>query len=620
MCGISGIAGNIGEDKRLAVIRRMNDCMSHRGPDADGVYADKHIALGHRRLSIIDLSTSANQPFKDNSGRYILVFNGEIYNFQEIKPLLKEYDFKTNGDTEVIMAAYIKWGPSCLQHFKGMFSIVIWDTAEKKLFAARDRFGVKPFYYYDNDGLFLFGSEIRSILASNLVKPALNEQSLYDYLMFQSVVSPSTLVMDVKQLPAGHYLDWKEGMSELKRYWNVSGNIHEIREQSYDQVKSKVRDLLYKSVERRLVSDVPLGTFLSGGVDSSIIAGIMAEVNPQQTNAFTIAFDEEQYDESEYAALIARKFNLNHTKVLLRPSDFLEQLPTALDSMDTPSGDGLNTYVVSKAIRNSGIVVAMSGLGGDELFAGYDIFKHFLKLRKYKQLLPISHKFNSLGGLLPAGNKFFWQLKKILQFRSANINELYPVFRQILSATDIKRLTNLNFSKGYSGQIQLALNGSFASIKEYNLLSQVSIAEYLGYTQHVLLKDTDQMSMASSLEVREPFFDHDLVEYVLNVPDKYKSGKFSKSLLVEATYPILPDEIITRKKQGFVLPYDHWIRNELRSFCQQKINDLSARPLFNAKAVQKFWQGYLNNKGNLRWADIWILIVLENWLQKNNVQ
>lgn len=620
MCGISGIAGLSDEAKRKTVIRKMNDSMSHRGPDADGVYIDDQVALGHRRLSIIDLSTAANQPFKDNSERYALVFNGEIYNFQEVKSLLKEYQFKTNGDTEVIMAAYIKWGPAFLQYLKGMFAIAIWDTVEKQLFVARDRFGVKPFYYYDNDGIFLFASEIRAILASKLVQPAMNEQALFDYLMFQSVVSPSTLIKQVKQLPAGHYLIWKDGRSQIKKYWSVTGNIHQIQEHSYEQVKSKVRDLLFKSVERRLVSDVPLGTFLSGGIDSSIIAGIMAETNSQQTNAFTIAFDEEKYDESEYAALIAKKFNLNHTKVLLRATDFLDELPTALNAMDSPSGDGLNTYVVSKAIRKSGIVVAMSGLGGDELFAGYSIFRQFLELQKYNRLFAVSHKFRGIGDLLPVNNKAFWQLKKLLQLSSSGISDVYPVFRQILSSSDIKKLAKLKVSNDFTGQMQSALNEHLPSMSEFSSLSQVSIAEYLGYTQHVLLKDTDQMSMASSLEVREPFFDHDLVEYVLNVPDKFKLGNTPKSLLVDSTHPILPDEVINRKKQGFVLPYDHWIRNELRTFCQQKINDLSERSLFNGDAVQRFWQNYLNGKSNIRWADVWILIVLENWLQTNNVQ
>jgi asparagine synthase (glutamine-hydrolysing) len=620
MCGIAGIAGLGNEAKSHTVIRAMNDSMLHRGPDADGIYSDDQVALGHRRLSIIDLSSGANQPFKDWKERYVLVFNGEIYNFQEIKFLLKDYPFKTAGDTEMIMAAFIKWGPGCLQYFKGMFAIAIWDTVEKQLFLARDRFGVKPIYYYDQDGLLLFASEIRAILASGFVKRSLNVQSLYDYLMFQSVITPSTLVHQIKQLPAGHYMIWQAGKSELKKYWSIASNHRILEESSYDQIKKKVRELLYASVKRRLVSDVPLGTFLSGGIDSSIIAGIMAETNDKKTNAFTIAFNEEKFDESEYADIIARKFNLNHTKVLLRPNDFLDELPTALGAMDSPSGDGLNTYVVSKAIRKSGIVVAMSGVGGDELFAGYSMFHQFLRLQKYRPLFEYSYgPRKAINYFIPPGNKKLLRLKKLLNLNTVAIGDVYPMLRQILSASDIKNLTNIRFENG-AGQLHNNLQEYAALLKKFGFISQVSIADYLGYTQHVLLKDTDQMSMASSLEVREPFFDHDLVEYVLNVPDKYKTGRSPKSLLVDSTHPILPDEIISRKKQGFVLPYDHWIRNELRSFCQQRIDDLSARSLFNSQAVHKFWQDYLNRKSNIRWADIWILIVLENWLQKNNVQ
>jgi asparagine synthase (glutamine-hydrolysing) len=264
-------------------------------------------------------------------------------------------------------------------------------------------------------------------------------------------------------------------------------------------------------------------------------------------------------------------------------------------------------------------VVAMSGLGGDELFAGYSTFRQFLQLQKYKGILGLGYNFRKVANWLPNNSKLLWQVKKLLQLPSANISDVYTAFRQILSSSDIRKLTNLEYSKDFSGQKQI-LQANLPALQQHNLLSQVSIADYLGYTQHVLLKDTDQMSMASSLEVREPFFDHELIEYVLNVPDKYKLGNKPKCLLVDATYPILPDEIINRKKQGFVLPYDHWLRNELRSFCQQKINDLAGRSLFNGKAVHEFWENYLNKKANIRWADIWILIVLENWLQTNGVQ
>jgi len=621
MCGISGIAGLDNEIQRNTVIRKMNDSMKHRGPDADGFYIDTHVALGHRRLSIIDLSTSANQPFKDNSERYVLVFNGEIYNFREIKARLKDYAFKTSGDTEVVIAAFDKWGPACLEHFKGMFAIAIWDKKEKALFLARDRFGVKPLYYYDNDGVLLFASEIRAILASGLVSPSLNEHGLYDYLMFQSVVTPATLIKDIKQLPAGHYMTKQNGVTDIKKYWSVTDNISSIEEHSYEEIKKRVRDLLYKSVERRLVSDVPLGTFLSGGIDSSIIAGVMAETNTEQTNAFTIAFDEENYDESDYAELIARKFNLKHTKVLLRANDFLQELPTALDAMDSPSGDGLNTYVVSKAIRNSGIVVALSGVGGDELFAGYPIFRQFGIFKKHKFLFNNSYHLRNIAtSAFATNNRNHLRLKEVLGLRAAEISDVYPFFRQILNLSDIKDLTNLNVSKDFKGHLQNILEKQRPFLNQYDTLSQVSAGDYLGYTQHVLLKDMDQMSMASSLEVREPFFDHDLVEYVLNVPDKFKMGKYPKALLVDSANNILPEEIITRKKQGFVLPYDHWLRNELSTFCKQKIESLANRPLFNHNAVHNFWQQYVERKGNIRWTDIWILIVLENWLQKNNVQ
>lgn len=620
MCGISGLIGLKNEIERNTVIRKMNDSMAHRGPDADGFYIDDQVALGHRRLSIIDLSSAANQPFTDNTQRYYIVFNGEIYNFQEIKALLPDYPFRTSGDTEVIVAAFAKWGPACLNYFKGMFAFGIWDTQEKELFIARDRFGVKPLYYYDQGDLFLFASEIRSILASNVVNRKLDELALESYLMFQSIITPTTLVRNVKQLPAGYYMCKRAGKTELKKYWNITQNSEPIHEHSYDQIKSKVRELLYKAVERRLVSDVPLGTFLSGGIDSSIVSGIMAETSSYQTNAFTIAFDEKDYDESEYATVIAKKFKLNHSKLLLRASDFLDELPTALEAMDTPSGDGLNTYVVSKAIRNSGIIVAMSGVGGDELFAGYPIFSQFLKLQKFRTTFNHSYLLRKWVTLLITGkNQKLLRLKDLLSAPTSDISDIYPFFREIQTVTGIRNLMNRK-NKRSSHHLSAILSEQRAHINRFSYLSQVSIADYLGYTQHVLLKDMDQMSMASSLEVREPFFDHDLIEYVLNIPDKYKMGTLPKNLLVESTYPLLPEEIIKRRKKGFVLPYDHWIRNELSAFCKAKIDNLANRPEFNGKAIQEFWKQYFHKKSNIRWADIWILIVLENWLEKNNIQ
>jgi asparagine synthase (glutamine-hydrolysing) len=619
MCGIAGVTGRIQKENAVQTVKKMTDCMSHRGPDSDGFFAQDGIALGHRRLSIIDLSEAANQPMLDETGRYVIIFNGELYNFRDVKPTLTEYRFSTVSDTEVVLASYIKWGADCLHRLKGMFAFVIWDKEKKELFIARDRFGVKPLYYYLDDEVLLFGSEIRSLLATGKIERKLNSQAIGDYLKYQSAITPLTLVSNIMQLPAGHFLRYTNGVIEISCYWDITQRHFTIPETDLKDIHKRIRELLFRSVEQRLISDVPLGAFLSGGIDSSAVVGIMAEVSNARPNAFTVSFEEKEYDESYYANLVAKKFNVHHTTVLLKAKDFLDQLPHALDAMDTPSGDGLNTYVVSKAIRKSGITVALSGIGGDELFAGYPIFNRFLKLKKNRGLFNATRRLRNMAShLIPASGQRQARLKEMLQAPVAEIEYIYPIFRRIQPKSQIEQITNIRNGQ-LSGPMEENLLSHKEALHHFQALSQVSIADYMAYTQHVLLKDTDQMAMASSLEVREPFFDHELVEYVLNIPDAIKFPTYPKSLLVESLKPMLPDEIVFRKKQGFVLPYDVWIRNDLKAFCTEKIKNLADRSFINADVLLDYWQNYLAGKQKIRWTDIWILIVLEHWLERNNV-
>jgi asparagine synthase (glutamine-hydrolysing) len=620
MCGIAGIIDpSTGRDLN-PLIRRITDAMSHRGPDADGFFVEREVALGHRRLSIIDLSVSANQPFWDASERYVMVYNGEIYNFAEIKQTMPDYPYKTNGDTEVIIAAYAKWGAECLRYFKGMFTIAIWDRVERSLFLARDRFGVKPLYYYQEGELLLFASEIRAILASGLVARKIDRGALMDYLKYQSVIAPLTLVENIVQLPAGTYMVFRDGRSEQKVYWDITRQKKEIGTRDARTIQKNIKELLYQSIERRLVSDVPLGAFLSGGIDSSAVVAIMSQVNRTATHAFTVAFEEKDYNELPYAEQIAKKFGVHHSQVLLRSHDFLDKLPEALDSMDTPSGDGLNTYVVSQAIRRNGITVALSGIGGDELFAGYPLFAQFQSVKKWAGLFRATRGLRKgIATLMPASDQRQAKWKGILGADSADIADIYPVLRQIQSPDTLRKLLPGSGAGGSGRTLEDQLKGKQAAIGAFDSLSQVSIADYLGYTQSVLLKDADQMSMAVSLEIREPFFDHDLVEYVLNVPDEIKYPAFPKKLLIDSLGNLLPDEIVHRKKQGFVLPYDLWLRNELRSFCSSRMQSLASRGYFSEKALMGYWNDYLDRKSNIRWTDVWIFIVLEHWLDKNGM-
>ncbi|HEX4374038.1 MAG TPA: asparagine synthase (glutamine-hydrolyzing), partial [Puia sp.] len=506
MCGIAGILNFNDQQIDRSVIQKMTDALSHRGPDADGFFSENKISFGHRRLSIIDLSSAANQPFIDNSGRYVLTFNGEIYNYKQVKQLLPDYNFKTGSDTEVIIAAYAKWKENCLPYFRGMFAFAIWDRQEDELFIARDRFGVKPLYYFIDDNKFLFASEIRAILASDLVKRKINTTALLDYFTYQSFSYPYSPVKDIFQLEAASWMIIKNKKIEKKKYWDICDSVSDFDFADEKRVHEKVRSLMLQSVERRLVSDVPVGAFLSGGIDSSAIVGLMREAGDGKPNTFNISFEEKDFDESHFADLVAKKFNTNHTRILLKPTTFLDELQNAIAALDSPSGDGINTYVVSKAICGKGIKVALSGVGGDELFAGYPLFDQFLQLQKNAWLWKLPASARNLSA-----NRFFKKrsankqdrLMQLMNLNSPEIENVYPVSRQILSPKLIASLTTLlpDNDNEFSTAVQQELMDQKENIEKLPLLSQVSVAEYLGYTQHTLLKDTDQMSMASSLEV-----------------------------------------------------------------------------------------------------------------------
>jgi asparagine synthase (glutamine-hydrolysing) len=630
MCGINGIYGLTDQQVAKEKIAAMNTCMSHRGPDDEGSYVNGKIVLGHRRLSIIDLSSSGHQPMSSFDNRYHIVYNGELYNYKELKFELQRvvsgsgqqaYLFKTNTDTEVIIAAYARWGADCLKHFNGMFAFAVWDSQTNSLFIARDRLGIKPLYYFYTKGVFGFSSEIRSLLASGLIPKKLDENSLIDYLRYQTVHAPDTIIKGVKMLMPGHFIEMKEEKLISKSYWSLSKNINEeSKGKDYKEVCKDVNLLLTKGVERRLIADVPFGAFLSGGIDSSAIVGLMSKVSSEKVKTFTITFDESEFSEAKYADLIAKKYNTDHHEIKLTPSDFIDQLPSALKAMDHPSGDGPNTYVVSKATKAAGITMALSGLGGDELFAGYDVFKRALELNK-KNWMNLAPRFlragagNILSKVKPgiASEK----IAEILKQDKINFNSFYPLSRQVLMDDEIRKIVN-NAELAGNRVSQIISESQISDLKSQ--ISQISIAEISTYMQNILLRDTDQMSMAHALEVRVPFLDYKLVEYVLGVPDEFKSTVSPKKLLVDSLGDLLPPEIINRPKMGFTFPWKNWMKNELKSLCENRILSLSKRKLFNEAGILKLWNEFLADNPVVTWSRVWHLVVLENWLLENNIE
>ena len=618
MCGIAGLLHyNSIQDPEQRVLKMTNSLL-HRGRDESGYYNDNSISLGHRRLSIIDLTSVANQPFVDPSNRYVMVYNGEIYNYKELKLAIPNYPFKTQSDTEVLMAAFCTWGIDCLKKIDGMFAFAIWDKQDEILWLARDRMGVKPLYFFQENGLLAFSSEKRSLMDSGLFNRSLNYDSVFEYLSYHSTGYPNSIVECIHQVHAGTYYRCTTRSTDQTSYWNFKSTENsEIGDPAL--IKRKVFNQLQQAVTKRLMSDVPIGAFLSGGVDSAAIVALMSLNSSHAVNTFALGFSEAKYDESNYAEIIAKRFGTNHTRFVVKPSDLLENVQDALDVMDSPSADGINTYILSKAIRETGLKVALSGIGGDELFAGYPGFRQYYRLNKVKKeysiLSPVRRLVSS--ALKKSDSNRKRRLGSILSLKGPSIDEVYPVLRQIISSDFINYFIK---TTNETTRLSVTLLESKNDIEKFGLISQFSIAEYLGYSQNTLLKDTDQMSMAVGLEIREPFFDHQLIEYVLSLPDELKLSKFPKQLLFDSLDPLIPPEIFHRKKMGFVLPWEQWMRNELFSFCDDQIKLFSQRDFAHRDNILKYWKRFLQKDPSIRWIELWQIVVLEYWLRKNSVE
>lgn len=622
MCGINGIYGMALPADASERLQRMNDAIAHRGPDDQGVLRENHLVMGHRRLAILDLSPAGHQPMNDATGRLSVVFNGEIYNFREIKAELKDYPFATQSDTEVILAAYLRWGKECLHKFNGMFALAIWDREQQELFIARDRLGVKPLYYAQRNDTLIFSSEIRGILHSGLMERRIHREVLHEYFMYQTVHAPNTLVKDVHMLLPGHHLSIKEGRVRIERWWSPAEQLQKIPPStSYKEVCEEIYRLLYASVERRLISDVPFGAFLSGGIDSSAVVGLMSRIQQQRVKTFTIVFDEEAFSEARYARMVAERFGTEHHEFRLKPEDFLRELPEALKALDHPSGDGPNSYTVSKITRQAGITMALSGLGGDELFAGYPVFNRSLKLQEMKWLFAAPRPLRQLAGKILTGLRKDTTTNKLAQLLALPDHQLsstFPLSRQIGMPQHLQAL--LPGLQSTTDPLQQTLQRELGYSKgPLPLLSQVSIAEITGYMQNVLLRDTDQMSMAVALEVRVPFLDYTLAEFVLGVSDTYKRPLHPKKLLTDSLGDLLPSEIIHREKMGFVFPWALWLKKELRPLCEEHLTSLSKRDIVHGPYLMQSWHRFQQGDREIRWIDMWLCTVLESWMQQHQI-
>ena len=615
MCGINGILSPTIDDQE-GRIKAMNQRLSHRGPDDEGVWGQEGVALGHKRLSIIDLSSAGHQPMVSACGRFVMVFNGEVYNFRELKSRF-EYPYRSHTDSEVVLAAWSQMGSKCVELFNGMFAFAIWDKKEQTLSLGRDRLGIKPVYWSLNDKGFSFSSEVRALLESGVPSRELDRDSVVDFLRYQTVQAPATILKDVRMLHPGTVLTYKKTSHEvsLDTFWNPFDKLSATGPQSYEKAKADVRYLFFESVERRLVADVPFGAFLSGGIDSSAVVGAMAQVSNTQIDTFNITFGDDEFSEAAYARYIAEMHGTSHHEIHLRPEDFLHMLPDALSAMDHPSGDGPNTWVVSKMTKEAGITMALSGLGGDELFGGYPIFNRMAALERRKGLWKTPALIRKMAGKGLAGMKpgvASAKIQRLLEMNHYNFEEAFAISRQALMDNQLVDIINCDQLPAHN-PVKWLQNHKMKPDEE--VLSRVSLSELTTYMQNVLLRDSDQMSMAHALEVRVPFLDHELVGYVLSLSDAGKRPVTPKKLLVESMPDLLPDYIVNRPKMGFVFPWRDWLKGEMHAYADQRIRSIAQRELFNEDGVLNIWQRFLKEDASVTFSRVWPLVVLEEWIR-----
>lgn len=607
----------------------MNQALVHRGPDDEGTFVREGVFLGHRRLSIIDLSRAGHQPMLSADGNLVLVYNGEVYNFRELRNELGAYPFQSATDTEVVLAAWQRWGPDCVNRLNGMFAFAVYDQAAEKISLVRDRFGIKPLYYAEADGTFLFSSELRALLASGLIHASLNPDSLADFLRYQTVHAPETILRDVHMLLPGTFVEISlkdKKVYSPQPYWKfppLPAGAHK-EQRSAAEVRSELARLLSEAVEKRMVADVDFGAFLSGGIDSSTIVALMSQASTRKVNTFSLIFEEKEFNEAQYSRLIANRYNTRHHEIHVSPEQFLHWIPEALAAMDHPSGDGPNSWVVSGKTREAGITMALSGLGGDELFGGYNVFSRM----KYLQQMQATGLFpqplrrilgNSLS-LLPFSVKTR-KAREIMTMNKWDFSSVYPLLRSLFPENTVRELL---CGRDLPTNRVAQICKEYASPLPYGnthpwLISAISRAELSTYLPNILLRDTDYMSMAHSLEVRVPFLDFTLVDYVLGLPDTFKQIHPPKKLLVDTMGPMLPREITRRKKMGFTFPWQEWMKNELRSYCSDRLNKLSRLEYFNEKALMDLWERFLRNDPAVSWSRLWPLVVLSEWTMNNHV-
>lgn len=628
MCGIAGIF-HLSEQKQIDadLIAQMNDRQIHRGPDAGDYFFDPGVALAHRRLSIIDLEGSP-QPMLSADKRACVVFNGEIYNFKELHKELSEkgYTFNTHGDTETILNAWLEWGEDCVHKLRGMFAFAIWDREKECLFMARDRMGIKPFFYtlMDN-GEFVFGSELKVITAHPQFDKQLRDSTIEDYFTFGYVPEPFTIYQHAFKLAPGHKLTLQKGMKSLPEpveYWDVP--VHYDTEMEQREIDEQLVERLKEAVDIRMVADVPLGAFLSGGVDSSAVVAMMSQLQDDPVNTCAIGFDVKEFNETEFAQMVADRYKTNHRVETVSQNDF-DLIDHLAHLYDEPYADSsaIPTFRVCELARKH-VTVALSGDGGDELFAGYRRYKMHQAEERVRRTLPLGLRkplFGPLGRIYPKMDwaPKFLRAKTTFQSMAMDTVQGYHNSMSILRADERAKLFSKEFQNGLNGYSSLEVFRKYGDKVQH--LDPVKIAQYIDLKTYLvgdILTKVDRASMAHSLEVRVPFIDHKYVEWAFNVPSSHNVEKgIGKYSLKKALEPHLPDDVLYRKKMGFAVPLANWFRGPLKERLFDGIlsNQMTSSGYFSQKQLKTLIDDHLSGRRDNS-APLWTLMMFESFLRQ----
>lgn len=626
MCGICGIVTGPASARvvRREVVERMRDTILHRGPDGEGLFLEPGVGLGHRRLSIVDVARGA-QPMASDDGRLQLIFNGEIYNHPQLMPELVQSGvrYHTHCDTETILRLYEREGKTMPQRLRGMFAFAIWDRAARELFLVRDRFGVKPLYYVHlDDGTLIFGSEIKAILASGEVRAALNVNAIPDALANYAPSGEETLFAGIKRLAAGHALTWRDGRVEIRPYWDLHYGTVQLNGQSDAALIDEYRERFREAVRMRLMSDVPLGMFLSGGIDSAAITAMMSQLVDGPIKTFSVAFAEREANELSFARLVASRYRTDHHEVTVSPDDFFAALPRLVWHEDEPIAhpSSIALYFVSRLAAEQ-VKVVLTGEGSDETLAGYNRYRVTLFNRSlgrpYEAAIPRAMRAAVRHGIdtLPAGGGLRRRLTRTFLYLPADLDTLYFDNFAVFGRRRQQELLEPAIAHQLRGvDPYAAAHAAFEQTDAPTLLDRLLYADTKTYLQELLMKQ-DQMSMAASIESRVPFLDHPLVEFASSLPQRLKlRGWTTKYVLRQAMKDLLPPEILSRRKMGFPVPVGAWFRGAFRGIVDEFVlgERAMARGLFRRDAVRRLVQSHIagEEKHDER---LWMLVNWEIW-------